>query len=562
MTTSFQDLPWDIAYAIVRHVADKNQCAKAGMLSYRQPGLKFVSPLLKVSHTWRSATQAYLYQIIDIKLSHYFPQALYKYRRWPTCMNTAVGYGFKLVKTANLKVNISTIATGEALKLLIELPTAIEPFRTARTLNITIYCSRFLNDKQPAATEYWIHLFCNQLNIMFPGVKNINVVYDENYPVETPIESKLANILVYNLLSSATNTSLQLFTGSQIAALDGKAISNLTSLNASWCKNHKEIAKLIQLNSQCLHTLTIKFVTFEGFQNIVHNGESFVCYPAMKKLHFESSDGAYSPLMAYRTKGLLFPKLHQLNLEINYPFNDDTLFRGNSSTLDYLRIMPNTAVFQMLAAQSTFAKSKYNLSYLSIKEPNYRMMNIQWHVLDLQKFINKFSTTLKGLLLPSISEELEILQPEIISYSTLIPRNLSKLEFTYKNLNINEIIVIVKEVPKLASLICGYKNIGLQNIDSEYLENKYTSYCPLNTSLWHWCASSYDGYIHMATIECALILAILCPNYTLTKDSNYTSTSFNNYLLDLKKQSPFDKYSESIDRILIKNIPNSKTNYR
>ncbi|KAJ2470564.1 hypothetical protein IWW56_006508, partial [Coemansia sp. RSA 2131] len=60
---------------------------------------------------------------------------------------------------------------------------------------------------------------------------------------------------------------------------------------------------------------------------------------------------------------------------MDYPFKDDTLFRGTSNTLEYISMNVNTEVIEMAQKYKVFGSNKYpNLRAFRIKNINTRLM--------------------------------------------------------------------------------------------------------------------------------------------------------------------------------------------
>ncbi|KAJ1884653.1 hypothetical protein LPJ81_007049, partial [Coemansia sp. IMI 209127] len=72
---------------------------------------------------------------------------------------------------------------------------------------------------------------------------------------------------------------------------------------------------------------------------ILDDGDKPIVYPRLETLKFSSRFNT-EPDEKYRVDESVapFPALRRLTWSSNYGFEDDTLFRGNSDTLEYLNI--------------------------------------------------------------------------------------------------------------------------------------------------------------------------------------------------------------------------------
>ncbi|KAJ2606348.1 hypothetical protein GGF44_006580, partial [Coemansia sp. RSA 1694] len=122
-----------------------------------------------------------------------------------------------------------------------------------------------------------------------------------------------------------------------------------------------QFIRLARQNAQTLQSLCI--VSRREQINVAalvqYTDSRFVTYPCLRKLQLQGLSDV-TTLQQRKFPGTIpFPNLRSLLVKCVYPFNDDTLFRGNAATLEVLEIQLTCSVVSMLRKYSVFVQASH-----------------------------------------------------------------------------------------------------------------------------------------------------------------------------------------------------------
>ncbi|KAJ2081401.1 hypothetical protein GGI09_007625, partial [Coemansia sp. S100] len=113
-------------------------------------------------------------------------------------------------------------------------------------------------------------------------------------------------------------------------------IRNLTHIEYVTGNNSNQIIQLAQLNALTLQSLDIKFQTADIADLIRDCNGIYVTYPHLLKLKLIGPSNFTNVRRPVFSGVVPFPILTFLSLQLRYQFDDDTFFRGNAATLQFL----------------------------------------------------------------------------------------------------------------------------------------------------------------------------------------------------------------------------------
>ncbi|KAJ2033512.1 hypothetical protein H4S03_005607 [Coemansia sp. S3946] len=133
-------------------------------------------------------------------------------------------------------------------------------------------------------------------------------------------------------------------------------IRDLVHFEYSAKDGYEKVLRVVRQNASTLKTLTIKFKHVINVSGLIRDEDGgFVNYPRLQRLELGQTralrqkykHGKILPWWTRRNRTqrpvfpdvVPFPELQCLCIEMEYPFGDDTLFRGNAGTLAYLDIV-------------------------------------------------------------------------------------------------------------------------------------------------------------------------------------------------------------------------------
>ncbi|KAJ2100374.1 hypothetical protein GGI09_002305, partial [Coemansia sp. S100] len=170
-------------------------------------------------------------------------------------------------------------------------------------------------------------------------------------------------------------------------------IRDLVHLDYYINDDKEEALQLARQNAPTLQSLIIYFSSITDISSLIQDSDgSYAEYPCLRtlELHNDSElDRLYSDDVLFsRTElnilrlpvfagAIPFPGLRRLCIQIDYPFGDDTLFRGNSATLEYLDLQLFPAFIDRVNHYKVFTPDSHpKLRYIrTIQLVNYKLPN-------------------------------------------------------------------------------------------------------------------------------------------------------------------------------------------
>ncbi|KAJ1797362.1 hypothetical protein LPJ59_003190, partial [Coemansia sp. RSA 2399] len=231
----------------------------------------------------------------------------------------------------------------------------------------------------------------------------------------------------------------------------------------------------------------------------------------------------------------------------------DTLFRGNSGSLEYLSIVLTDYSMDILQKYKVFVKGKYTqLSHISLIDNKH-------HSEELSLSPDLFLAFAIGLFAPNIQSVLfqsKIAFTDMVGSFTSNPysTNIQTLNLIGTWMTLLELLELVNLLPNMKRLVLDdlATNDGepSSTLDRSSVNAVYTRYYPLSCRFKHLevdVDSSDD--IYQAAVA-AIILAILCPNFVtaLVSPDCRDELEFEG---DIKKVLESRAYDDHDDRIQV-----------
>ncbi|KAJ1905195.1 hypothetical protein LPJ71_004622, partial [Coemansia sp. S17] len=143
-------------------------------------------------------------------------------------------------------------------------------------------------------------------------------------------------------------------------------IPQLSSLDVRCTTSFDLNTDLVHKSSSSLQILKFGICNARALLYDFH-GNSIV-YPNMKQLAMFYAPLAYSKERIMAPSTVPFPELESLSINMPYPFADDVLFRGNSTTLKDLDFKIDTDSVHLLYDSGVFANKRRKLRTLTLSK--------------------------------------------------------------------------------------------------------------------------------------------------------------------------------------------------
>ncbi|KAJ2869479.1 hypothetical protein GGH93_006151 [Coemansia aciculifera] len=316
---------------------------------------------------------------------------------------------------------------------------------------------------------------------------------------------------------------------------------------------HSSFAQLVQQNSSTLQSLIIRNsndIDLGAFIKTVD--DTLITYPHLLTLKLTGLwDYPESPTSALKD-AVPFPCLRFLCLRVGYPFYDDTLFRGNATTLEYLEMGLDSRTISML--------SKYNI-FTRTSHPKL------WHVrfdvfgeLVPDPFITYAELMLFMLNVAPKAPVREI--GDMVSSTKLVPALpllgdyacIQVLTLTYACIDHWQAIALIKSLSLLSDLHAPPPSLGSNPpgiIDKHlpaFMVSNYPSIGKRFRCWHHTCdARMIDP---LGVITSLLLLALVCPNFDYYVMANGKRNQLMEQMEATIASDMFKEYAPRLRRLL------------
>ncbi|KAJ2347504.1 hypothetical protein GGH91_001790, partial [Coemansia sp. RSA 2671] len=205
-----------------------------------------------------------------------------------------------------------------------------------------------------------IRRFVARIKEMLPYVQNVDIVCKGNYRHQ---EAQLCQKLERWLgMYFSPETTLRVFRSKMVLpfTMSPSVSVSITKIDHVWTHDNQATLTFIHRLAPTLQTIEITYKTVSRSERLfLDANDQLVVYPSLQSLVFSSWEQGkitYRPVVEHVVP---FPKLRKLRINMEYPFGDDLLFRGNSETLELLHIELDIQTIVMMKKYSIFAGNKF-----------------------------------------------------------------------------------------------------------------------------------------------------------------------------------------------------------
>ncbi|KAJ2634210.1 hypothetical protein GGF44_003577, partial [Coemansia sp. RSA 1694] len=417
-----------------------------------------------------------------------------------------------LAKYLAIGVNFEFILNGEALRQLSMAPYDGCAFPLVRALSIDViglsgttfpdYDGNYPNEWStvyPPDTAANIAAFVRRLKEMVPAARDVIMSSIKTGDSLLRDDTHMSDLVqrLFDLAEKRTTIDYAIY---EIAYyVDMAPISDIVNISCSIDDLPDPILALVRRCAQTLKTLDICGENASAMPWFVQDPDSgaYVEYPRLYTLQismFVDSDESPRPVF---NGAVPFPCLRHLRIEYSYPFDADVAFRGNSATLESLRLDLRPATVAML--------KKYNV-FTPTSHPRLQRVNILYRQESAPSPFASFASYMQFVLsiapnaavraisdLPHFSEDCPLALSTLAKYASIRVLVLPKVRLSFWSA-----ITLIKSLPLLSDLHTAAPTLdGLgQGIDMAELPDYVRStYAPVGQRFRCWCLG-YDAQIN------------------------------------------------------------------
>ncbi|KAJ1925380.1 hypothetical protein GGI09_003947 [Coemansia sp. S100] len=461
------------------------------------------------------------------------------------------------------------IYNGLALKALLRKPYVDYTFPKVRSLCFKFDFARKPehsadNVTAPQDIGANIRAFVRHIKQIAPMVQKVYIKSTRNISIETRLPSKQFNSLASQICQSICD--MEFIYLSRPICLDSSLITirRLVYMDVNGFE-FESMVHLARHNAPTLQFLNIYLQRNENIAGLIQNADgSYMQYPCLYKLILGTGQCTDSSMGPTFPGALPFPHLRYLSLVLASPIGDDTPFRGNAATLEWLNMYLTLNAITVL---------RDNMVFTPTSHPRLQSVNLGWNYdLPEPRSASEFEYMKFGL---TIGPNAPVRQfTTLMSHPRLGPitttlgehKRIQALELTHTRMHILDVIALVKVLPLLSHLCSKVlpfdplpRSIAKHNLPA-YVIAKYP-----HMGKWFrcWRINSDSDFNVKIAAKGALLLALICPNFDYVAVPANSRELFMAHMKEMIASNGYRQHATRLRRLLFggwsNNIPNVKT---
>ncbi|KAJ1898332.1 hypothetical protein LPJ66_002823 [Kickxella alabastrina] len=545
---TFQDLPPDIIRIIVKHLTDNSRLHYSGVSPDTSVYSQLQEPLLQVSRTWRAVVYSKLCQYCQVSLVPEPERVLVEQMSLPANMRAPEIPTNHFANAVWIHVDFWSVFNGRALRMLSQAQPALM-FPSAR--QVRVYFISMDSDHDIGSfndAEQRVVQFIQYFRQMVPAATDITLVNNAIVDAPTTLIMRLVNRLAIGLYRNATRVSLTTFGQAPPMPLDADQLSRLTHINYESDKNYEQFVRIIRHNADTLVSLSINSRQHIDVRSLVtDNASNSVVYHGLLKLTIKLRSYQFDTVKPNVRDVDPFPSLQQLSVTPVYAFGDDTLFRGNHSSLEFLNIMMDTKTIGMIKDRGVFADSKYTkLQHIKLSG----LQHFESATSALVEFPQHMLPALRSLELVFRYTLYQNMFSDIANTAGF--ERLQMLSLGNVGLPFSGIISLVKSMTLLCDIHCEMSSMDInpQGITNAKLPpHMHATYFPLSHKFRFWNMVTCQKTSPKNAAAAALLMAVMCPDFSCAAVAVYEKESYTAELRKAMRVAGFRKFASQCKKL-------------
>ncbi|KAJ2354413.1 hypothetical protein GGH92_000042 [Coemansia sp. RSA 2673] len=430
-----QTLPLHVVKLIVNHAVNCSRLVNSGIEANSNEWNTLLKPFLYTCRGFRAI--AYLLYCSRSKLELADPST---YAEMRPClfelgyrMNNNLGYPtHHLVKELDIELDEEGIYSGNALKKLSRVPYKGCAFPLARKITFLIVAEKDIRTR-PWRIKTNIDAFVQRIKELAPLADDFTIQpNDLVHPEEGASEH--IDYLITRLLQLAKRVDY-----------------------CSFYSSHKPV----RMDWEWIHDLVhIKYALASQDYSFImlYDDGTYVSYPQLLALELLLSPDDEDPALVVFEGAVPFPSLRRLEFINPYPFGDDTPFRGNSATLEILKLTVDRLAAQVLIKHNVFTLVSHpNLWWVSTRYSDA----VEPDMIGTAAEPIQFALNI-GPGAPVREIGVSLTSSELVSKLSAARQHtcIRDLTLLWKNLELWDVIALLKALPLLRNLESSYPKLG------------------------------------------------------------------------------------------------------
>ncbi|KAJ2031441.1 hypothetical protein H4S03_006624 [Coemansia sp. S3946] len=536
-------LPVEILLKIVSYVDKSAQLERYTTQFSSEDTCNQIAPLLSVCEVLRALALERACANCSIEINDDSGQNLVTFEDWPKCQKLPHASTIaKYARRVSLKVDFWDILNGDACEILENAAWIQSAFPNVVKLNVLIIGNFIGGDfyTLEAKRQNMIQ-FAQSIKTIMPKASKVKIELDNGlkFIEKSQATSQLLNSLVETLYRDSAQRYMKVYVNEFQIGMLPNCITDLTHVVASVHHDSHATMMLLHKSARSLLSLEMQFHSKTHVSYLVSGYDgSAIEYPHLYKLvlsewtidvpHRKPSTG---------NKHIPFPKLKQLSVDMEYPFSDETLFKGNSRTLECLMMRLDPITIDMLRTSDTFANGQYaKLRNVSVKslDPFSEVQSISDYIYT--SFVLKMSPALQVFI-----DNAVLMDHSKLSFFHKCPNltGLRILNLPEMTVHMSSLVPLLKSLRQLEAVECKYilDDLGMT------ADCMSSTYYPLSTRLKFLSLAAYEDACD-DVFRSIVLLALVCPALMRCHMPHDWREKFNSYV-----DSTIESFSLYQDRL-------------
>ncbi|KAJ2331601.1 hypothetical protein GGI00_003179, partial [Coemansia sp. RSA 2681] len=272
-----------------------------------------------------------------------------------------LGYSTRhLAKALVIELDERGIYSGDILPILSHTPNIDRAFPQVRIVTLLI-----IMDDEPSSplsdAEDNIRAFVQRIKQLAPIARDIRV-RPQDFDRDPATASTHFGSLVTHLFQLGDRVGYFHYGESDLAmALQLGGLGNMVSIRYNCSNSAMHVAQLVRQNAPTLQSLEIDSEQDIDIPSLIQaaDSSSYVVYPRLAMLKLWGPAYYHEQQRPVFISAVPFPCLQSLSVGRDYPFGDDTFFRGNAATLKYLEMWVDSSAAAMLCRYNVFTPASH-----------------------------------------------------------------------------------------------------------------------------------------------------------------------------------------------------------
>ncbi|KAJ2883011.1 hypothetical protein H4R27_003052 [Coemansia aciculifera] len=292
-------------------------------------------------------------------------------------------------------------------------------------------------------------------------------------------------------------------------------LSHISYTSASDVDSTYQFIQLARKNALTLQSLSIECERDTGILGLGQDADgNHETYPRLHTLYLRARPSHNELRRPVFYGAAPFPALRRLCINHNYPFDDDTFFRGNAATLEWLELQLDRLSASMLRKYKVFVPGSH---------PRLRRLRLGFTTDFASGLFTSPTETLQfvcsigsGAAIREYGRTTHLANPATTFSSLGNYECIQVLSLPSLYAELWHVIALIKSLPLLSDLHTSLPSLG--NLPrgvalDELPAYMVSTYAPMGRRFrcWHLDRGHFNNY--SGTTTCVLLLALACPNF-------------------------------------------------